>query len=241
MAVRGTSRASYKKLSELGEKQQEVFNALKSIEPASDRDIAKHLGVSAHYVSPRRGELAQWGFVVESGYAYDKETQRKVIVWATTDPMANRQIQKAVGKPTHTEEKKSVNKFSLKLKNGQRFTISAAMKEEIEASIKSQRGTIELAGHVFALSNIALPIVPLGGPAPAEAPLEKEDTEEKHFIEVDGKWQPATETDMAMRRNKQPFRTQRIGVKTGRIHYDMLTYWQDDFYETLRDMKGAAL
>lgn len=240
MAVRETSRASYKKLNELGEKQQEVFNALKAIEPASDRDIAKHLDVSAHYVSPRRGELAQWGFVVEAGYDYDKETQRKVIVWATTDPMSNRQIQKAVGKPEHKEEKKSVKKYTLRLKNGKLFTISQAMKDEIEASIASQRGTIELAGHVFALTNI---VTPIQEQTVSEdlAPVKKEDTREELFVEVAGKWQPATENELTMKRSRTPFRTRRIGVETGRVHYDMLTYWQDEVYETLRDMKGVEL
>lgn len=238
MAVRETSRASYKKLNELGEKQREVYNALKEIEPASDREIAKHLNVSAHYVSPRRGELAQWGFVVEQGYTYDKETQRKVIVWATADPMAQRQIEKAVGKPTHTEEKKSVKKFTLRLKNGQLFTISEPMKDEIEASIATQKGTIEIAGHVFALTNIVMPIQEQAVDEELET-MKNEKTRELILVETDGKWLESTESSMKLRREQVPFRTRKIGLETGRTHSDWLTHFPDG-YETLRDMKGEA-
>lgn len=237
MAVRETSRESYKKLNELGAKQREVFDALKEIEPASDRDIEAVTGMKMGAINGRRGELVKMGYVVAHGKKYDKSTHRHVMTWVTNNPLATRRVEKVVGKPEQKEEKMSVKKYSLRLKSGKQFIINQAMRDEVEASIKSQRGTIEIAGHVFALTNIVTPINELT----AETPLEKEDTREEFFVEVDGKWQPATESDAAMRRSKTPFRTRRIGVKTGAVHYDMLTYWQDDFYETLREMKGVAL
>jgi hypothetical protein len=240
MAVRETSRESYKKLTDLGPKQLEVFNALKEIEPASDRDIEAVTGMKMGAINGRRGELMRFGYVVAHGKKYDKETHRNVMTWVTADPMAQRQLEKVVGKPKQKQEEKAVTKYSLRLKNGKQFVINQAMRDEVEASIKSQRGTIELAGHVFALSNIITPIEAVSGPT-ATPPAEKEETREEIFVEVDGKWQPATETSTLLRRNKTPFRTQRIGVKTGAVHYDMLMFWQDEVYETLRDMRGVAL
>lgn len=239
MAVRETSRESYKKIVKLGAQQQLVFDAIKALEPCSDRDISKHLGIQVNQINGRRGELVDYGFVVEHGRKYDKETKRNVLTWVTADPMAQRQIEKAVGKPEHKQEKKSVNKYTLRLKNGQLFTISEAMKDEIEASIATQKGTIEIAGHVFALSNIVTPIQSQQVNEELET-IKKEETREVTLIEKDGAWVETTEFVTALRKSQTPFRTRKIGLETGRIHYDMLTYWADGFYETLRDMRGET-
>lgn len=239
MAVRETSRDSYKKITKLGAQQQLVFDAIKALEPCSDRDISKHLGIQVNQINGRRGELVDYGFVVEHGRKYDKDTKRNVLTWVTTDPMANRQIQKAVGKPKHTEEKKSVKKFSLRLKDGKMFTISEAMKDEIEASIKTQRGTIEIGNHVFALTNIVMPMQEQKVDEELET-IKKEETREITLVEKAGAWVETSEFVTALRKSQTPFRTRKIGVETGRIHYDMLTYWEDGFYETLRDMREKA-
>lgn len=240
MTARETSRESYKKLTDLPEKQLEVYNALKELEPCSDRDIEKHIGMQMGAINARRGELMKYGFVVAHGRKYDKETKRNVITWVTADPMAQRQVEKVVGKlpksTEHTQEIKSVNKFTLRLKNGKLFTISEAMKEEIEASIKTQRGTIEIAGHVFALSNIVLPIQPQEVDAELEV-VKTEKTREIILVEKDGAWVETSDFTSALRKAQTPFRTRKIGLESGRTHSDWLTHFPDG-YETLRDMKG---
>lgn len=240
MTVRGTTREAYKKLSDLGKRQQEVFNILKRIEPATDRDISNETDMDIRSINARRGELERYGFIAEHGTKIDPATNRRAITWVTSDPMAQRQIEKAVGKPPkHTEEKKSVNKFTLRLKNSQIFTISEPMKVEIEAAINSQRGNIEIAGHVFAISNIALPIREQTTEEDL-APVKNEETRTEVLISSGDKWIVAEETDSSMRRSQKPFRTRRIGVESGRVHYDMLTHFRDG-YETLRDMKGEPV
>lgn len=132
-----------------------------------------------------------------------------------------------------------MNKYTLRLKNGQLFTISEAMKDEIEASIATQKGTIEIAGHVFALSNIVTPIQSQQVNEELET-IKKEETREVTLVEKDGAWVETKEFVTALRKSQTQFRTRKIGLETGRIHYDMLTYWQDGFYETLRDMRGET-
>lgn len=241
MAVRETSRESYKKITKLGAQQQLVFDAIKQLEPCSDRDISKHLGIQVNQINGRRGELVDYGFVVEHGRKYDKETKRNVLTWVTADPIAQRQLQKVVGKPEHKQEEKSVKKFSLKLKDGRQFTISEPMKDEIESSMAVQRGSggeITLAGHVFRLSNI---IVPIREQIVDEdlAPIKNEKTKSVLLIEKDGAWVETNELEIRLRKNQTPFRTRIVGVETGRVNYDMLTYWEDG-YESNRDMRGES-
>lgn len=241
MAVRETSRASYEKLSDLGDRQQEVFNALRKIEPASDRDIALEMDASISNITPRRGELVKYGFVVEHGRKFDTETGRKVISWVTADPMAQRAVEKAVGKPESKPESTTPKKYTLKLKDGKMFTISEAMKDEVKAAMQAQRGyggTIKLAGHEFRLANIVIPIRAQGA-GEYMAPVKKEEIRTIVMTEQNGQWQETTESDFKLRRSKTTFRTKRIGVDSGRVYYDMMTHFPDG-YETLREMKGEA-
>ena len=240
MAVRETSRDSYKKLNELPEKQLDVYNAIKELEPCTDREIEKHIGMQMGAINGRRGELMKYGFVVAHGKKYDPETHRRVITWVTADPMAQRQIEKIVGKPTEkqntTQEIKQVKKFTLRLKDGKLFTISEPMKDEIEASIATQKGTIEIAGHVFALTNIIMPINEQGVDEELET-VKNEKTREVILVQKDNVWVETSEFTGALRKAQTPFRTRKIGLESGRIHSDWLTHFPDG-YETLRDMKG---
>lgn len=241
MGVRETSRESYKKITKLGEQQQIVFDAIKLLEPCSDRDISKHTGIQVSQINGRRGELVHFGFVVEHGRKYDTETKRNVLTWVTSNPLANHQIKKAVGKPEHKEEKKSVKKFSLKLKDGRQFTISEAMKDEIESSMAVQRGgggSITLAGHEFRLSNILIPIREQIVDEDL-APIKNEKTRSVILVEKDGDWVETDELELKLRKSQTPFRTRITGIESGRVTYDMLTYFEDG-YESLRDMKGKA-
>lgn len=240
MTVRGTTLEAFKKLTDLGKRQQEVFNILKRIEPATDREISKETDMDIRSINARRGELEKYGFVVAHGNKIDPATNRRAITWVTADPMAQRQLEKAVGKPTekhqHTEVKKAVNKYTLRLKDGRLFTISQAMKDEIEASIETQKGTIEIAGHVFALTNIVVPIQAQEVDAELET-VKNEKTREVILIEKDGAWVETSEFIGALRKAQTPFRTRKIGLESGRIHSDWLTHFPDG-YESMRDMKG---
>lgn len=130
-------------------------------------------------------------------------------------------------------------KYLLKLKNGQRFTITGAMKDEIEEAIAAKRGqkTVTLANHVFALTNIALPIVEFGNAPAAPQHKKPEATHEVTLIEVDGQWQETDIPERQLRDQKREFRTRRIGVESGEVHSDLMTVY-DGIYESVRDMKG---
>lgn len=240
MGVRDTSRESYRKLTDLGDKQRELYEALKKIGPASDRELKDHLDWEINALLPRRGELVKYGFIKKVGVKFNKATDRNVTLWAATDPMADRAVEKIVGKPENQKQRSDPKmKYLLKLKNGQRFTITAAMKDEIEEAIAAKRGqkTVTLANHVFALTNIALPIVEFGNAAAAPQHKKPEATREITLIEVDGQWQETDISERQLRDEKREFRTRRIGVETGEIHSDLMTVY-DGIYESVRDMKG---
>lgn len=244
MPVADTSKESYDKMrsEKLGPQQQLVFEAFKALEPASDRDVSKHLGIQVNQINGRRGELVEYGFIVEHGRKYDYETKRNVISWVTANPMAQRQIEKTVGKTKNEQREVNPNmKYLLKLKDGKRFTITAAMKEEIEESMAAKRGnkTITLANTVFVLSNIALPITEFGNaPSAQPAPI-KEATREQTLIEVDGSWQVTTTSESQLRRDQIVFRTQRVGVESGTVKQDLMTVY-DGPYESVRDMLRSS-
>ena len=68
MPVRETSRQSYKKLTDLGDKQREVHELLKKHAAGlSDREMASLLGWEINQLLPRRGELEEYGFVKQNG------------------------------------------------------------------------------------------------------------------------------------------------------------------------------
>jgi len=241
MPVTNTSKQSYKKLTDLGEKQRAVYDLLKKNGGMSDREMAAALDWEINQLLPRRGELADYGFVVKHGEKYVRDTKRNVSVWIATDPIADRQVEKIVGK---TETKKEIDpkmKYLLRLKDGKTFTISGAMKQEIEEAMAAKRGnrTVTLANHVFSLSNIAMPIEEYGnaGPLPKAAPV-KEEYREVTLIKVDGKWQETNQIESKLKRDRIEYRTQQIGKTTGNIISDLMTVY-DGIYDSVRDMRGS--
>ena len=128
-------------------------------------------------------------------------------------------------------------KYLLKLKNGQRFTITAEMKEEIEESIAAKRGgkSITLANTVFVLSNISLPITEFGNGNVGATAVIKEGHREEVLIEIEDKWIKTDQSESQLRKNRTPFRTRRIGITTGAIKQDLMTIF-DGPYESVRDM-----
>lgn len=92
MAVTETSRKSYRKLNDLGNRQREVHKAIGELGTASNREIAKYLDKPVNEITPRVKELREYGFVAEHGKKWDKETNRNVIAWCVVDPYAQKVI-----------------------------------------------------------------------------------------------------------------------------------------------------
>lgn len=242
MPASNTSKESYKAITDLGEKQRAVYDMLQSMGSATDRELTERLDWEINQLLPRRGELVEYGFIKKSGEKYNPATKRNVTVWVATNPMADRAVQKVVGKTENQKQGSDPKmKYLLKLKDGKRFTITAAMKDEIEESMSAKRGnkSVTVANHVFMLSNIALPITEFGNgaaAAAARAPV-KEKTHEITLIKVDGKWQQTDIAERQLQRDRIEFRTRRIGDTTGEIHSDLMTVY-DGIYESVRDMRG---
>ena len=80
--MRATSVESfYFILTNIGERQMQVFKALKEIQPASNLMISKYLKLPINCVTGRRLELQKWGLIRKG---FEKEcpyTHRKVIYW----------------------------------------------------------------------------------------------------------------------------------------------------------------
>jgi len=84
--IQSTSQEAYDKIvGTLGQRQYQVFNALKTIEPACNRVIALHLDLPINEVTPRINELRYKG-VVEQAYKANDITGRKVIYWQISHP-----------------------------------------------------------------------------------------------------------------------------------------------------------
>lgn len=69
MSVRQTSLEAYQNwvLPDLGDKQTKVYNAIKKLQPCTDKQIAAHLKWEINSVTPRRNELAKKDVIMEAG------------------------------------------------------------------------------------------------------------------------------------------------------------------------------
>ena len=80
--IRKTQVDSLKQLKPtIGAKQQSVYNVINYLKPATNRNIAKHLGWDINRVTGRVTELVNLGMVTSDGTHKDKETNRTVTVW----------------------------------------------------------------------------------------------------------------------------------------------------------------
>ena len=66
---------------ELGSRQLEVLKCIKSIEPCSNLEISKHLGLPINSCVPRCLELRKMGIVVMDRVDLCEYTGRKVTYW----------------------------------------------------------------------------------------------------------------------------------------------------------------
>jgi len=65
----------------LSAKRKEVYNVIAHLKPATNRNIAKHLGWDINRVTGRVTELVGLGMVTSDGTYKDKETNRTVTLW----------------------------------------------------------------------------------------------------------------------------------------------------------------
>ena len=86
--IQSTSQEAYDKIvNDLGKRQHEVFNHLKIMEPACNRQISETFDMPINEVTPRINELRYKG-VVEQAYKADYDG-RKVIFWKIKHPEIN--------------------------------------------------------------------------------------------------------------------------------------------------------
>jgi hypothetical protein len=64
----------------LGDKQSKVFEAIKQLQPCTDKEISLYLGWPINTCTPRRGELVTLGLVIQSGIKRN-EYNRPAISW----------------------------------------------------------------------------------------------------------------------------------------------------------------
>ena len=80
--IRTTQVNSLKQLKPtIASKRQTVHNVIKYLTPATNRNIAKHLGWDINRVTGRVTELVDLGKVKSNGTHKDLQTNRTVTVW----------------------------------------------------------------------------------------------------------------------------------------------------------------
>lgn len=81
--IQQTSLLAYRSLdkSKINERQKQVLHALEEIAPANNRQIAMQADLPINVVTPRMGELASKGLVVEAYKDADPLTGRTSIFW----------------------------------------------------------------------------------------------------------------------------------------------------------------
>lgn len=87
---------SFKDLSEdfLVGKRRNILNAIRDIQPCSDRDISIYLGIPINQVTGRRNELANCSipFIIPFGDKVDGDTKKRVTTWIPNVQVMNNNI-----------------------------------------------------------------------------------------------------------------------------------------------------
>jgi len=80
--MRQTSLLAFHSLDKekINKRQQDVLDALRKIQPATNRAVSLNSGIPINVVTPRMGELVQKGLVYEAYTAFDR-TGRRAIFW----------------------------------------------------------------------------------------------------------------------------------------------------------------
>jgi len=80
--IQSTSlEAFYSIIGELGQRQQEIFNAIQKYKSVSNLDLSRLLQLPINSVTPRVKELRDKGLVVCNGYKIDRITNRRMKTW----------------------------------------------------------------------------------------------------------------------------------------------------------------
>lgn len=80
--MRETSLQAFEEIrSELGERQKDVYNALKELKEATNTMLSKKLSIPINQVTPRTNELVKMDLVEESYKDLCPITKRKCIFW----------------------------------------------------------------------------------------------------------------------------------------------------------------
>lgn len=79
--IQQTSLLAYRSLEKIGAKQKMCYNAIKTLNAASNYDIARLLGWEINRVTPRVKELREMTLVEEAYRDIHPITERKVIFW----------------------------------------------------------------------------------------------------------------------------------------------------------------
>lgn len=79
--VQQMSILAYKEIQDLGARQRQVLNIIRSRGFANNLEIAKDLGLPINSVTPRTNELVAKGLVQESHKDYCPITGKLVIFW----------------------------------------------------------------------------------------------------------------------------------------------------------------
>jgi DNA-binding MarR family transcriptional regulator len=67
----------------LGEKQEQVYNAIEQYQPVTNRQLSNILRWPINSITGRVKELRDMGLVHKEGSAYDQVTERTVSTWRT--------------------------------------------------------------------------------------------------------------------------------------------------------------
>lgn len=83
--MRQTSIFAYHSLTsqKINRSQKAVYDALKQIEPATNRQVSEHSGIPINVVTPRMGENVKKGCVESAYYGFDRG--RRAIFWQTKE------------------------------------------------------------------------------------------------------------------------------------------------------------
>jgi len=83
--IQQTSLLAFYSLKGLGDEQRRVYEAIKKLGAATDRQLAKYLGKEINCITPRRGELVEMKLVGEEGLVM-QDTGRKAMAWSVREP-----------------------------------------------------------------------------------------------------------------------------------------------------------
>jgi len=84
--VRDTSIKAYHEIYDLGQRQRLILNLIASNPDKTDRELCKIMGVTdPNFIRPRRKELLDKSFIIESGKRVCTVTGKTCYIWRVTE------------------------------------------------------------------------------------------------------------------------------------------------------------